>query len=299
MLDRSDLRRLVVKPRAKVRLARIPTRWKGDGPLAGLSAKNLKKHAKDFLEENRRELADAQELLWASDTYSVLVVLQAMDAAGKDGVIKHVMSGINPQGCQVHAFKQPSQEELDHSFLWRSMKALPERGKIVIFNRSHYEDVLIVKVHPEILSRSKLPPGPRGPSFWSGRYSDINNLEHHLARSGTLILKYFLHISKGEQKKRFLQRLDDPDKHWKFSLADLAERQHWDDYQDAYGEMLTHTSTTWAPWRVIPADDKWTARALVAASLTDEIRKLRLRFPATTPQRTRALAAARRSLKAE
>ncbi len=186
-----------------------------------------------MLQENQSRLAEAQQLLYADNRFSVLMVLQAMDAAGKDGTIKHVMSGVNPQGCQVFSFKQPSAEELDHNFLWRHMRRLPERGRIGIYNRSYYEDVLIVKVHPEILDRQGLPPGKRGKPFWNARYEDINNFERHLTRNGTVILKFFLHLSKKEQKERFLERLEKPDKHWKFSAADVRERQFWDDYQRA------------------------------------------------------------------
>ncbi len=194
-------------------------------------------------ETSGAELADAQELLYASDIHSVLIVLQAMDAAGKDGTIKHVMSGVNPQGCQVFSFKKPSEEEIDHNFLWRYMKALPERGRIGIFNRSYYEDVLVVRVHPEILTKQKLPPGDRGRKFWAERFDDINRFERHLVRNGTLILKFFLHLSKKEQKKRFQARLDDPDKHWKFSFGDMGERAFWDDYQKAFEDMIRNTST--------------------------------------------------------
>jgi PPK2 family polyphosphate:nucleotide phosphotransferase len=231
--------------------------------------------------------------------YAVLVVFQAMDAAGKDGMIKHVMSGVNPQGCQVFAFKAPSAEELDHDFLWRCVKALPERGRIGIFNRSYYEEVLVVRVHPEILARQKLPPGKRGKGFWEDRYESINDLERHLVRNGTVILKFFLHVSKDEQRRRFLDRIEDPEKHWKFSAGDVAERDHWDDYMEAYEDAIRATSTAWAPWYVIPADHKWVARALVADVLATTIRDLGLEHPAPTTEQKRALAEARRRLLAE
>jgi PPK2 family polyphosphate:nucleotide phosphotransferase len=255
--------------------------------------------ARDALEQNLAELAEAQELLWANDVYSVLVILQAMDAAGKDGTIKHVMSGINPQGCQVFSFKVPSAEELDHNFLWRYSKALPERGRIGIFNRSYYEEVLVVKVHPEILEKQRLPAGKRGDGFWQARYDDINRFERHLSRNGTLILKFFLHMSKDEQKRRFLDRLDDPAKQWKFSLGDLAERQHWDAYQRAFEDALSATSTKWAPWYVIPADHKWAARTLVAEVMVTAMRELKLKAPAVSTEQQRLLAEARQRLAAE
>jgi len=257
----------------------------------------LKVLASEKLQENITELTAAQELLYASDVYSVLIVLQAMDAAGKDGTIKHVMSGVNPQGCQVFAFKKPSAEELDHNFLWRYMKALPERGRIGIFNRSYYEDVLVVKVHPDFLG--KLPPGKRDESFWRKRYDDINRFERHLVRNGTVILKFFLNVSKKEQKKRFLERLDNPDKHWKFSEADLAERDFWSDYRKAFEDCFSATSTKWAPWHIIPADYKWAARALVSGVIARAISKLDLHTPPLTPERKKVLDAARKKLMSE
>jgi len=226
----------------------------------------------------------------------VLVCLQAMDAAGKDGTIKHVMSGMNPQGVQVFAFKSPSAEELDHNFLWRYMKALPERGRIGIFNRSYYEDVLVVRVHPELLERQKLPPGKRGQGFWRDRFEDINSFERHLVRNGTIVLKFFLNVSKGEQKKRFLERLENPEKNWKFSSADLAERAHWNDYNEAFEDAIGATSTEWAPWYVVPADSKWITRAVVADILTSTIQELGLKPPSVSKEKKRELAAARTQL---
>jgi PPK2 family polyphosphate:nucleotide phosphotransferase len=264
-----------------------------------LGKDELKARARRILEVNLAELAEAQELLWASDRWSLLVIFQAMDAAGKDGTIKHVMSGVNPQGCQVYSFKQPSAEELDHNFLWRYMRALPERGRIGIFNRSYYEEVLVVKVHPEWLDRQKLPDGKRGKGFWRARYEDINAFERHLVRNGTRVVKFFLHVSKAEQKRRFLERLENPEKHWKFSLADVAEREHWDEYMDAFEDALSATSTKWAPWYVIPADHKFVARAIVADILTATIRDLELAWPEVDAEQKKQLAAARRRLLAE
>jgi PPK2 family polyphosphate:nucleotide phosphotransferase len=227
------------------------------------------------------------------------VVLQAMDAAGKDGIVKHVMSGMNPQGCQVFSFKRPSDEELDHDFLWRCAKALPERGRIGIFNRSYYEEVLVVRVHPEILERQKLPPGKRGKSFWEERLEDINSFEKHISRNGTVIVKFFLHISKQEQRERLLARLENPDKQWKFSTADLAEREYWGKYMEAYEEALGATSTEWAPWYVIPSNHKWMARAAVASILTDTIRSLDLKYPQVDKAQREALAQAKKQLENE
>jgi PPK2 family polyphosphate:nucleotide phosphotransferase len=250
-----------------------------------LTKHELKARAVAFMERNVSELADAQERLYASDTHSVLVVLQAPDAAGKDSTIKHVMTGVNPQGCQVFAFKQPSKEELDHNFLWRYMRSLPERGRIGIFNRSYYEDVIVVRVHPELLG--PLPGKDHMKKFWLNRYDDINNFERHLTRNGTLILKFFLNVSKKEQGKRFMERLEEPDKHWKFSFGDLEERKHWSDYQEAFENVLQHTSTEWAPWWVIPADHKWITRALVAGIITRSINGLGVTFPEVSEEQLR------------
>ncbi len=288
-----------VPPGKDVRLEKYATTWDGDGSLRNLGQDELKERAKRTLERSVEDLADAQELLWASDRYAVLVIFQAMDAAGKDGTIKHVMSGVNPQGCHVASFKQPSAEELDHDFLWRAVKALPERGQIGIFNRSYYEEVLVVRVHPEILAKQRLPDGERGKKFWKDRFDDINALERHLVRSGTIVLKFFLHVSKDEQKKRFLERLEDPRKQWKFSAADLAERAHWDEYMEAYEDMLSATSTEHAPWHVIPADRKYMARTLVAGILTQEIRALDLKFPEVTEAQRKVLEQSRRKLLSE
>jgi PPK2 family polyphosphate:nucleotide phosphotransferase len=280
----------------KVRLKDYDPGWHATEELEALTKGELKARAAEYLDNNRRALASAQERLYANDTYAVLVVLQAMDAAGKDGTIKHVMAGVNPQGCQVFSFKKPSDEELDHNFLWRYMKCLPERGRIGIFNRSYYEDVLVVRVHQALLNSQKLPRNEFGKGFWQERYDDINRFERHLTRNGTLILKFFLNVSKGEQKRRFLERLDDPKKNWKFSVSDVKEREHWSKYQEAFEAMLENTSTKWAPWWVIPADNKWVTRTLVAHVITHSIEKLGIKPPTLTEERKRMLAQARRML---
>jgi PPK2 family polyphosphate:nucleotide phosphotransferase len=296
----SEIERLCrVKPGTRVRLSAFDPGWQGRGEIRELSRDERKERARAFLDQNIADLADAQDLLYANDVYSVLLVLQAMDAAGKDGIIKHVMSGVNPQGCQVFSFKRPSDEELDHNFLWRYSRALPERGRIGIFNRSYYEEVLVVRVHPEILARQKLPPGKRDSRFWADRYHDINAFERHLVVNGTRLVKIFLHISKAEQKKRFLERLEDPEKHWKFSMADLHERAFWSAYQRTFADMLTHTSTERAPWWVVPADNKWVSRALVSEILTHEIETLGLKHPLATAEQKRSFAGARKTLLAE
>jgi PPK2 family polyphosphate:nucleotide phosphotransferase len=288
-----------VRPGKRLKLKDHDTGWAQTKDMEDLGKEVIKERAQQTLAQNLQDLAQAQELLYADDRYSVLIVLQAMDAAGKDGTIKHVMSGVNPQGCQVYSFKQPSDEELDHNFLWRCMKRLPERGRIGIFNRSYYEDVLIVKVHPEVLAAQKLPPGKRGKSFWKARYEDINAFERHLVRNGTVILKFFLNVSKHEQKRRFLERLNNPEKHWKFSASDVEERAFWDDYQKAYEDAITATSTDWAPWYVVPADHKWVTRAVVADIVTNTIRSLDLQYPEVTADHRAALAEARARLESE
>lgn len=297
-LTYSDIDRLCRVPtNGRVRLKDYDPAWAGGERLSGVSKDVLKARAERFLEGNLEALTTAQELLWATDRHSVLVVLQAMDAAGKDGAIKHVMSGINPQGCQIVSFKRPSDEELDHTFLWRYMRAVPERGRIGIFNRSYYEDVLVVRVHPELLERQKLPAPARGRRLWDQRFDDINRFERHLTRNGTLVLKFFLHVSKEEQRRRLLKRLATPAKRWKFSDADVDERDHWNAYQKAFEQAFRHTSSTWAPWWIIPADHKWVARALIAAILTQRIRDLELRMPAVSAARERELAAIGRRLR--
>ena len=242
------------------------------------------------------QLAEFQDKLYAQDRWSLLLIFQAMDAAGKDGTIKHVMSGVNPQGVQVYSFKAPSPEELDHDYLWRCMRGLPERGRIGIFNRSYYEEVLVARVHPEILERQKLPPQLVTKHIWDERYEDIRNFERYLARNGVVIRKFFLHVSKGEQKRRFLARLDEPEKNWKFSASDVAERGYWKDYQRAYEDAIRETATEEAPWYVVPADHKWFTRLVVAAAIVDALAGLGLHYPKVTPEQRRALAAARREL---
>jgi PPK2 family polyphosphate:nucleotide phosphotransferase len=288
-LTRKDLAKLFRVPpsNGRVRLKHYDPAWAARDHFRELKMDALKERAEKYLKTNRASLSAAQEVLWATDRYAVLIVLQAMDAAGKDGTIKHVMSGVNPQGCQVFSFRKPSDEEIDHTFLWRYMKALPERGRIGIFNRSYYEDVLVVRVHQEILEGQKLPPGSRGAGFWKDRFEDINRFERHLVRNGTLVLKFFLHISKEEQRKRFLARLNDPAKQWKVSDSDIEERKYWDGYQEAFEDVFRRTSTKWAPWWIIPADHKWVARALVAATVTGAIEDLGLKMPSVSAARAR------------
>ncbi|MDX9905019.1 MAG: polyphosphate kinase 2 family protein [Bacteroidales bacterium] len=249
---------------------------------------------KEALDEGVKILRELQEKLYADDRWSVLLIFQAMDAAGKDGAIKYVFSGINPQGCQVFSFKAPSQEELDHDFLWRCTKNLPERGRFGIFNRSYYEEVLVVKVHPEFLAGQRLPK--TGNNIFEKRYTDINNFEKYLHRNGTIVRKFFLHVSKKEQKKRFLERLDNPDKNWKFSLNDVKERQYWDQYMEAYEEMIRNTSTENAPWFVVPADNKWYARTVVAGAVIDALASLDLEYPILDKKKLADLDTARQAL---
>ena len=246
-----------------------------------------------------KRLSDAQELLWASDTHSILVVFQAMDAAGKDSTIEHVMTGVNPQGVSVVSFKGPSSEELDHTFLWRIQKNAPERGRIGIFNRSQYEEVIALQVHPEWLEKQALPGDDRGPDFWAARHDDLNAWERHLDRNGTKVVKLFLHVSKAEQKKRFLARLDNPDKTWKFNANDVTERARWDEYMAAYEDAITATSTEWAPWYVVPADNKHVLQALTVAILVDTIEALDLQYPTVSDKDRERNAEARRLLEAE
>jgi PPK2 family polyphosphate:nucleotide phosphotransferase len=299
MIEANLIKHFRVAPGKKFKLKDYDPDWAGTEALEDLKKGQLKKAAAKFLAEDIEALYEAQQVLWASDQYSLLLIFQAMDAAGKDSTIKHVMSGVNPQGCQVFSFKQPSNEELDHNFLWRYAKRTPERGRIGIFNRSYYEEVLVVRVHPEWLDKQRLPPGKRGKSFWKQRYEDINNFELHLANSGTKILKFFLNVSKQEQKKRFLERLDRPDKNWKFSPADLTERRYWDDYMQAFEDAIEATSTEYAPWHVIPADHKWVTRAIVADIITATLKSLDLKYPEVSAEQQQALAEARQQLMAE
>jgi PPK2 family polyphosphate:nucleotide phosphotransferase len=258
-----------------------------------------KSEAKQMLARGVEWLAEQQDMLYAQDHWAVLLVFQAMDAAGKDGTIKHVMSGINPQGCQVTSFKQPSSEELDHDYLWRYMRNVPARGQIGIFNRSYYEELLVVKVHQELLARQKLHPSLITKEIWQERYEDIRNYENYLVRNGVLVLKFFLHVSKAEQKRRFMERLDNPEKNWKFSAADVAERQHWSAYQDAYENAIRETASKEAPWYVVPADNKWFTRLLVGAAVVHAIGKLNLQYPLLSPDTRSELALARKRLESE
>jgi PPK2 family polyphosphate:nucleotide phosphotransferase len=289
----------LVTPGTAARIAERDPASTGGPEFAELARDDLEQRAKDAIARGVAELSEAQELLWASNRYALLVVLQAMDAAGKDSVIKHVMSGLNPQGVDVVSFRQPSSEELDHDYLWRISKALPERGRIGIFNRSHYEEVVALKVHPEWLEPQRLPPGDRGEQFWQERYEDINAFERHLDRNGTKVVKFFLHVGKDVQKDRFLARLDRPGKEWKFNAADVAERARFDDYISAFEDALTATSTPWAPWYVIPADHWWVTQALVAWVLVDKLGSLDLRWPEVSPAEHAANLEARKALEAE
>jgi PPK2 family polyphosphate:nucleotide phosphotransferase len=252
-----------------------------------------KEHAQELLDKGLTEMSDLQDKLYAQDRWSVLIILQGMDAAGKDGLIKHVMSGVNPQGCQVYSFKQPSVEEMNHDYMWRSNRSLPQRGHIGIFNRSYYEELLVVRVHPDILKNERLPEELITKNIWQDRYEDIRNSERYLARNGTVVRKFFLNISKKEQKKRFLERLDNPEKNWKFSSSDVRERQFWDKYMDAYEEMIAATSTKHAPWYVVPADNKWYTRLVVAAAIVDALGELKLAYPQISAEQRKQLAAAR------
>jgi PPK2 family polyphosphate:nucleotide phosphotransferase len=258
-----------------------------------------KKEAKELLEDEVKSIAKLQEKLYAQNQWSVLIVLQAMDAAGKDSVIEHVMSGINPQGCQVHSFKAPTSTELDHDFLWRTTLALPERGRIGVFNRSYYEEVLVVRVHPEILQKQRLPPKLIGKDIWQERFDDIRAFEKHMARNGTVVLKFFLFVSKEEQKKRFLDRIDEPDKGWKFNADDIEERKLWDKYMEAYEDMIRNTSTDHAPWFVVPADHKWFTRLVVAAAIKDAMAGMKLEFPEVDAAARDAMKKARDALSNE
>ncbi|MFI5181407.1 MAG: polyphosphate kinase 2 family protein [Thermoanaerobaculia bacterium] len=267
------------------------------GDTAGL--KEDKKKVRELLASGVKRLADLQDKLLAQDRWGVLLIFQAMDAAGKDGTIKHVMSGVNPTGCQVYSFKSPSAEELNHDFLWRTTKSLPEQGHIGIFNRSYYEEVLAVRVHPEFLAKQKLPPRLVTKEIWKERFESIADLEKHLARNGTVVLKFFLNVSRKEQKRRFLERLDMPDKNWKFSEADAKERQLWKDYMVAYEDAIRHTAQPWAPWYVLPADNKWFTRLVVAAAIIHAMEQLDLKYPVVDDAKKKELAAAERLLLSE
>jgi PPK2 family polyphosphate:nucleotide phosphotransferase len=273
-------------------------RLKDFDPADTLGLKS-KEHAKETLERGIVRLANLQEKLYAQDRWAILLILQAMDAAGKDSTIKHVMSGVNPQGCQVNAFKAPSAEELQHDFMWRTSRSLPERGKIGIFNRSYYEEVLAVRVHPELLARQRIPTQLMPDDIWKKRFEDINAFERYLSGNGFVVLKFFLHLSKKEQKCRFLERLEDPKKNWKFSISDALERQHWEKYMKAYEDMIRNTSTKQAPWYVIPADHKWFARLVVAEATIEAMENLDLSFPKMDAEKRKELKDARAALEHE
>jgi PPK2 family polyphosphate:nucleotide phosphotransferase len=278
-----------VRESEKVRLKKFPTKVKPCYKSA--------EHYKELLAAHIRQLSERQDLLYAHNRYSLLLIFQAMDAAGKDGAIKHVMSGVNPQGCEVFSFKHPSAEELEHDFLWRTTRNLPERGRIGIFNRSYYEEVLVVKVHPEILKGQAMPEELiNDKNFWDKRYRSINDLEKHLHRNGTRILKFFLHLSKEEQRKRFLRRVEDPARNWKFSRFDLVERGFWKQYQDAYEDCLSATSTEHAPWFVVPADDKLNARLIISQVVADALKELKMEYPKADQARLKELQALKRQL---
>lgn len=290
--SRIDTRPYRIKEDSKVNLKRHPTRV---DPVY-----KSNRQYEELLEKHIEEMNRLQEILYADDTYSLLLIFQAMDAAGKDGTIRHVMSGVNPQGCQVFSFKHPSATELDHDFLWRTTLCLPERGRIGIFNRSYYEEVLIVRVHPEILASQRLPRELEdSKKIWKNRFRAIRDLESHLYNSGTRVLKFFLHMSKEEQRKRFLKRIDDPEKQWKFSAGDIEEREYWDSYQEAYADCLAETSTRESPWYAVPADDKKTARLIVSQVVLDELKSLKMKYPELTPEGRAKMQELRAKLAAE
>ena len=292
---------LIKKARKIVKSYRITKgekfRLKDNDPGDTMDFKSeLKPRAKEALAAGVRMLAELQEVLYAQNKWGVLLIFQAMDAAGKDGAIKHVMSGVNPQGCQVHSFKSPSAEELNHDYLWRCLKVLPGRGEIGIFNRSYYEETLVVRVHPGFLNQQKLPPKLVTKDIWRERFADIRNFETYLTNNGIAVCKFFLHLSKKEQKRRFLERLETPEKNWKFSAADLAERGFWDEYQDAYEDMIRNTATRQAPWYVVPADNKWFTRVVVAAAVIDTLAALDLEYPKVDADKLKELAVAKAAL---
>ncbi len=291
---RFDLTPFIVPPSKKIKLS--------DYDSAYVEQLEGKKHSKETLEEDIADLAEAQELLWASKQYSLLIIFQAMDAAGKDGTIKHVMSGVNPQGCDVFSFKAPSEEERLHYFLWRPEKYLPPRGKIAIFNRSYYEEVLVVRVHPEMLDHQWLPVEVRNAplwQIWDSRYEDINDFEKKIARNGIEVIKFFLNVSKEEQRNRFLKRLQRSEKNWKFSASDFKERAYWDEYQQAFNDMINATSTEWAPWYVVPADNKWFMRAVVADVISSRVEALNLKYPEVLPEKLEELNKIKKALEEE
>jgi PPK2 family polyphosphate:nucleotide phosphotransferase len=299
-----DLDRFIQKARQFSKPFRVTKgdkfRLKDVDPGDTLSLKSEDKpRAKEALAMGVEALAQLQDMLYAQDRWAVLLIFQAMDAAGKDGAIKHVMSGVNPQGCQVFSFKTPTSEDLDHDFLWRCMKCLPERGRIGIFNRSYYEETLVVRVHPEFLEKQRLPPKVVTKGIWQERFQDIRSFERYLTRNGVAVTKFFLHLSAREQKRRFLERVDTPEKNWKFSAADSQEREHWNAYMAAYEDMIRNTATKQAPWYVVPADNKWFTRLVVAAAIIDALASLDVKYPKVGPEKLKDLAAAKQALLAE
>jgi PPK2 family polyphosphate:nucleotide phosphotransferase len=288
---RKILQQLSVPPGRKISLKDYDPEW--------TAHIRDKKEATELLQRGVKQLAQQQDRLYAQDTYAVLLIFQAMDAAGKDGTIKHVMSGVNPQGCQVFSFKAPSAEERDHDYLWRSMKALPERGRFGIHNRSYYEEVLVARVHPKILESQQLPKRAKHKKIWEDRFNHINNFEKYLVENGVIVIKFFLNVSKKEQKKRFLERIDMPEKNWKFSVADARERTFWKDYMRAYEEVFSNTSTKWAPWHIVPANNKWFMRLAVAATIYQTLEDLELKYPKVTKEHKKELLATKQLLLAE
>ena len=285
-----EIKKFLVPPKSKLNLSKFPTDYSGDF--------KSKKEAVKILKKNIERMTELQAKLYAQDKYSLLIIFQAMDAAGKDGTIKHVMSGLNPQGTQVSSFKQPSKEELDHGYLWRINKALPERGRIGIFNRSHYEEVLVVRVH-DLIKYQKIPDKFNNKNIWKQRYEQINNFEEYLYENGIVIIKFFLHVSKDEQKKRFLERIEDPAKNWKFSSGDIEERKYWDEYQKVYQEAISATSKKNSPWYIIPADKKWFARLAVSEIIVREMKKLKPEFPKLNEEQLQDLEKSKQSLMSE
>jgi PPK2 family polyphosphate:nucleotide phosphotransferase len=281
----------LVPPGKTIRLSKYDPAYTGKYKKAEETEAKLRKS----IEKKAR----LQDILYAQNTYGLLIIIQAMDAAGKDSAVKHVFSGVNPQGCRVANFKAPSAEELDHDYLWRANKELPERGGIAIFNRSYYEEVLIARIHPNIIAKQQLPPSTRTKNIWKERFEQINNFEKYLVQNGILVLKFFLNVSKNEQKRRFLERIDNPDKNWKFALSDLEERSRWNDYQKAYEDVFNNTSTTYAPWYILPADNKWFTRIVLSDIIVDTLEKLKLRYPAVTAEQRERLLAARETLMSE
>lgn len=290
-----DEKKIIVPAHSKVALKHYPTDYTGQ--------LQHKDEAKSIMKENLKKMDNLQDKLYAYDHYALLLIFQAMDAGGKDSTIRHVMSGVNPQGCQVFSFKQPSQNELEHDFLWRTYRALPERGRIGIFNRSYYEEVLTTHVHPEYIVRQRIPGIQKASDidegFWQQRYQSINRMEEHLSHNGTVIMKFFLHVSKEEQKQRFLKRIHRPDKNWKFTMSDISERKHWDDYQIAFEKALSHTSTDFAPWYVIPADHKWFMRTLVSDLIVKKLSSLNLHYPKVGEKQKEEIEQARVYLESE